>query len=59
MEIIFNGVSYVLNQCEDIWRWFEESRVGEYTRYYSQTVFHTADGIVAAPSGDLSNWYHI
>lgn len=58
-EILFQGAKYVLNQCEDIWQWFEQSKVGEYTRYYSQTVFHTANGIIAAPSDDLKNWYRI
>lgn len=58
-QLMFEGVSYMLNQCEDIWKWFKESKVGEYTRYYSNTIFHTEDGFCAAPSSDLTNWCYV
>ena len=50
-----NGKNYVLNQCEDIWEWFKESVIGEYTRYYDRVVFHTEDGFYAAYADDLTN----
>jgi hypothetical protein len=34
MKCYLDGKNYVLNQCEDIWKWFKESVIGEYTRYY-------------------------
>lgn len=58
-ELLFEGVSYTLNQCEDIWQWFKESKVGEFTRYYSKTIFHTDHGFCAAPSNDLTNWCYV
>lgn len=54
-----NGKTYTLNQCEDIWKWFKESVIGEYTRYYNRVVFHTEDGFYAAYADDLSNGYFI
>ena len=56
MSMEFNGKSYVLNQCEDIWKWFSESKVGEYTRFFSRAVFHAEDGFYAADSNNLSNY---
>lgn len=53
------GVKYVLNQCEDIWQWFQTSKVGEFTRYFSNTVIHTAHGFCGAPSNDLTNWCYV
>lgn len=50
-----NGKTYTLNQCEDIWKWFKESVVGEFTRYYNSVVFNTEDGFYAAYADDLSN----
>ena len=50
-----NGRTYVLNQCEDIWKWFKESIVGEFTRFYNRVVFHTEDGFYSAYADDLSN----
>lgn len=58
-ELILDGKTYVLNQCEDIWDWFGSSQVGEYTRYYSRTVFHKEDGFYAAYSDDLSNGCYV
>lgn len=61
-EIEFEGVKYVLNQCqsvEGIWQWFQASKVGEFTRYFSNTIIHTAHGFCAAPSNDLTNWCYV
>lgn len=58
-EITFEGVKYVLNQCEDIWQWFQTSKVGEFTRYFSHTIIHTAHGFCGAPSNDLKNWCYV
>lgn len=58
-EITFEGVKYVLNQCEDIWHWFCTSKVGEFTRFYSNTIIHTAHGFCGAPSNDLTNWCYV
>ena len=61
-EIIFNGVKYVLNQCEcaeGIWDWFQTSRVGEFTRYYAHTIFHTAEGFWAGYNDNLSNGAYV
>ncbi|RHH14405.1 hypothetical protein DW228_06285 [Bacteroides fragilis] len=65
-QIEFNGYLYVLNQCcgeahedEDLFEWCERSAVGEFTRYYDKTVFHTNSGFIAAHSDDLSNFWDI
>lgn len=58
-QLMFEGASYVLNQCEDVWKWFSESKVGEFTRYYSHTIFHTENGFCSAPSSDLNNWCYV
>jgi hypothetical protein len=49
------GKNYALNQCEDIFKWFEDSVVGEFTRYYDRIVFHTEYGFYAAYADNLSN----
>lgn len=49
------GKNYTLNQCEDIFKWFEDSVVGEFTRYYNKAVFHTESGFYAAYADNLSN----
>ena len=59
MEMILEGKTYILNQCEDIWKWFEDSKVGEFTRYYSHTIFHKENGFYAAYSNDLSNGCYV
>ena len=59
MKCYLDGKNYVLNQCEDIWKWFKESVIGEYTRYYDKVVFHTKDGFYSAYADDLSNGYFI
>lgn len=61
-ELNFNGATYVLNQCEcaeGIWQWFQESKVGEFTRYYSNTIFHTAKGFWAGDNKNLSNGCYV
>ena len=58
-EIILNGVVYTLNQCENIWHWFSNSKVGEFTRFYSKTIFHTENGFYAAYSDNLSNGCYV
>ncbi len=53
----FLGNTYTLNQCEsDLYEWFVQSCVGEYTHHYSNCVFHTKDGFFAAPGDNLSNY---
>lgn len=53
-----NGKTYTLNQCDDIFDWFESSAVGEFTRYYDKVVFHTDEGIYSAYADNLNNgWY--
>ena len=52
----------MLNQCEGaegIWQWFQESKVGEFTRYYSNTIFHTAKGFWAGDNKNLSNGCYV
>lgn len=60
--MMFNGVNYVLNQCEcaeGIWNWFGRSKAGEFTHYYSNVIFHTDNGFCAAPRNDLNNWCYV
>ena len=54
-----DGKTYILNQCEDIWKWFNESAIGEFTKYYHNIVFHTENGFYAAYADNLSNGYFI
>lgn len=58
-ELLLDGETYILNQCEDIWKWFAESKVGEFTRYYAHTIFHKRNGFYAAYSSDLSNGIYV
>ena len=56
----FNGNPYSLNQCEgDIFEWYKNSSVGQYTNYYDKFIFHTSEGIEAAYKDDLSNYWKI
>lgn len=57
--LIFDNIAYVLNQAEDIWDWFGRSKVGEYTHYYTQVVFHKEEGFYAACKDDLSNGCYV
>ena len=57
--ILLNGIKYVLNQCDDIWKWFQASKVGEYTRYYSYTIFHKEEGFYATQNGDYENGVYV
>lgn len=58
-ELLFDGKTYILNQCEDIWKWFESSKVGEFTHYYHYTIFHKEDGFYAGYSDNLSNGAYV
>ena len=58
-QLLFEGITYTLNQCEDIWQWFKDSKVGEFTHYFSNVIFHTGHGFCAAPSDNLSNWIYV
>ena len=54
--LVIKGKSYVCNQCDgDIFDWYENSSVGEYTRYYNRLVFHTEKGIYVAYENDIEN----
>ena len=58
--VVFNGNHYSLNQCDgDIFEWFKNSSVGQYTNYYDKLVFHTREGAEAAYKDDLSNYWKI
>lgn len=57
--IIFDNIRYVLNQAEDIWEWFGESKVGEYTHFYSKLVFHKEEGFYAAYKDNLTNGAYV
>ena len=54
-----DGITYTLNQCDDIWKWFDESKVGEFTRFYSKIVFHKKDGFYAAYFDDWTNGCYV
>ena len=58
-QFYFKGEKYDLNQCSDIFEWFEESLVYEFTYYYDRIVFHTPLGIIAAYIEDTSNYMRI
>lgn len=61
-ELTLNGVKYVLNQCEcadGIWQWFQTSKVGEFTRYYLHTIFHTDNGFWAGYNDNLTNGAYV
>ena len=56
----FQGQQYTLNQTEGLWQFIDESKPGEYTRYYDKFVFHTErNGFVAAYANDLNNYWYI
>lgn len=61
METIeFQGKLYTLNQVqEDLFEFTDNSKPGEYTRYYGQIVFHTENGFAAAYADDLNNCWEI
>lgn len=51
---------YVLNQCSDIFDWFGESQIWDFTYYYDRIVFHHPDGIFyAAYLEDTSNYIKV
>ena len=58
-EITFQGDIYKLNQCENIWQWYIDSKVYEFTYFFSQVVFHTPTGIYAAYKDNLDNLFKV
>lgn len=62
METVeFQGQLYTLNQVqENLFEFIDNSKPGEYTRYYDQIVFHTErNGFVAAYADNLDNYWTI
>lgn len=62
METVeFQGKLYTLNQVqEDLFEFTDNSKPGEYTRYYDKIVFHTErNGFIAAYANDLNNYWAI
>ena len=56
----FQGEQFTLKQCSDIFAWFGESCVGQFTYYYDRIVFHHYDGtFYAAFIEDTSNYIQI
>ena len=56
----FKGVIFHLNQCSDLFDWFEKSEKGDFTYYYDRIVFHHTDGkFYAAYLEDTSNFIEI
>lgn len=57
----FKGDKYVLNQCEDLFQWFEDSKVCEFTYYYNdRIVFHSPDGhFYSSYWNDINNYIMI
>jgi len=59
-HFIFNGEIYSLNQCSDIFDWFGESQVGDFTYYYDRVVFHASKGhYFAAYIDDITNYIEV
>ena len=57
---IFDGYSFGLYQCSDIFDWFADSKKGDFTYYYDRIVFHHPDGrFYAAYIEDTSNYIGI
>lgn len=58
-ELILDGETYTLNQCEDdIYDWFASSKIGDFTRWNSLYVFHKEEGCYATYADNLANgWY--
>jgi hypothetical protein len=52
----FKGERYTLKQCSDIFEWFGDAEVYEFTYYYDRVVFHTPNGFFAAYIEDTSNY---
>ena len=55
----FKGERYTLKQCSDIFEWFGDAQVYEFTYYYDRVVFHTPSGFFAAYIEDTSNYIGI
>lgn len=52
----FKGETYTLKQCSDIFEWFGDAQVYEFTYYYDRVVFHTHNGFYAAYIENTSNY---
>lgn len=51
-----NGVSYKRNQCDgDIFEWFNNALIGDFTYYFDKLIFNTEDGFVAAYRDNINN----
>lgn len=56
----FKNGCYRLNQCSDLFEWFGDSQVGDFTYYYNKVVFHSFDGrFYAADIDDTTNFIQI
>lgn len=56
----FQGEQFTLKQCSDIFEWFGDSCVGQFTYYYDRVVFHHTDGkFYAAYIEDTTNFIEI
>lgn len=68
--MIFQGKNYKKNQLREMREtdnsslapltdWFKESKVGEYTHYFSNIVFHTETGFFSCCADNLENYCRI
>ena len=56
----FKNGCYILNQCSDLFEWFGDSQIGDFTYYYNKVVFHAFDGrFYAADIDDTTNYIMI
>ena len=56
----FQGDLYKLRQCSDLFEWFGDSQIGDFTYYYNKVVFHAFDGrFYAADIDDTTNYIMI
>lgn len=54
------NMDFHLNQCEDIFQWFQDSEEGDFTHYYKRVVFHHPNGrFYAAEADDINNFIEI
>lgn len=52
----FKGKRYLLNQCDgDVFEWFRNATIGDFTYYFDKLIFNTEDGFVAAYRDDINN----
>lgn len=55
----FQGQQYTLNQTESLFEFIDNSKPGEYTRYYDKFVFNTGRGFVFVYVNDLNNYWNV